>query len=166
MDSDMHPDDFNEELRIQSLCALGLLDTPQEDRFDRITRLAAKAFAVPIALVTMVDGSRQWFKSKVGLEIDGTPRSQAFCSHAILQGGTLIVPDATRDPRFADNPLVTGDPGIRFYAGEPIYTPDGYAVGTICLIDRQARTLSAEEQSLLKDLANMVQEQLALYPIP
>ncbi len=161
MDTELHPDDFNEELRLQSLCALGLLDTPQEDRFDRITRLAAKAFSVPIALVTMVDGSRQWFKSKVGLEVDETPRSQAFCSHAIMQGGTLIVPDATRDERFAANPLVTGDAGIRFYAGEPIYTADGFAVGTICLIDRQPRTLSDEENRLLKDLAKMVEEQLA-----
>src|SRR4051812_251084 len=106
-----------EELRLASLHAIGILDTPPEERIDRITRLAQRVFNVPIALVSLVDRNRQWFKSRCGLFQTETPRAMAFCDHAIRQEAALVVPDACIDPRFSDNPLVTGEPGIRFYAG-------------------------------------------------
>ncbi|WP_273036339.1 sensor domain-containing diguanylate cyclase [Massilia timonae] len=136
-----------------------MLDTPPETRFDRYTRLAAMTFGVPIALVSLVDADRQWFKSRTGLEPQETPRSISFCSHTVQARDMLVVEDAARDPRFADNVLVTGEPHIRFYAGQPVYS-DGQAVGTLCIIDRAPRVFSIEERQVLKDLAGLVEVEL------
>ncbi|MDY0962332.1 sensor domain-containing diguanylate cyclase [Massilia sp. CFBP9026] len=136
-----------------------MLDTPAETRFDRYTRLAAMTFGVPIALVSLVDAERQWFKSRAGLEAQETPRSISFCSHAVQASEMLVVEDAACDPRFADNPLVTGEPHIRFYAGQPVYS-DGQAVGTLCVIDSAPRGFSIEERQVLKDLAGLVETEL------
>lgn len=149
-----------ESERLTLLKALHLLDTPPEPAFDRITRLACQLLQVPIALVSLVDERRQWFKSRVGLEACETPREYAFCAHAILQTEPLVVNDARRDPRFVDNPLVTGAPGIRFYAGVQLRSRQGYPLGTLCIIDNKARELSATELALLQDLAGIVNEQL------
>jgi diguanylate cyclase (GGDEF)-like protein len=148
--------------RLDSLRALALLDTLPEDRFDRITRLAARIFDVPIALVSLVDSDRQWFKSKFGLEGDGSPREHSFCGHAILDTDVLHVPDATKDERFHDNPHVTGHPNVRFYAGCPIAAPDGALVGTVCVIDDQPREFDRRDREALEDLAAIVEQELAM----
>ena len=129
----------NEAARIQVLHGLDLLDSAPEERFDRLTRLAKRLFNVPIALVTLVDKDRQWFKSCVGLAATETPRDISFCGHAILNDGLLLVPDAREDVRFHDNPLVTGEPNIRFYAGYPLTVPNGNKMGTLCLLDTKPR---------------------------
>jgi diguanylate cyclase (GGDEF)-like protein len=151
-----------EQDRLDSLRALGLLDTLPEERFDRITRLAARIFDVPIALVSLVDADRQWFKSKVGIETDGTPREDSFCGHAILEPDVFHIPDATQDERFHDNPLVTGHPNVRFYAGCPIAAPDGALVGTVCVIDDQPRQVDQRDIQALEDLAAIVEQELAM----
>ncbi|MFK3789962.1 MULTISPECIES: sensor domain-containing diguanylate cyclase [Pseudomonas] len=151
----------NEALRIQTLRALNVLDTPPEERFDRLTRLAKRLFNVPIALVSLVDGDRQWFKSCVGLDTSETPRDISFCGHAILGDQILTVCDAEQDVRFHDNPLVVGDPGIRFYAGCPLTVANGSKLGTLCLIDVKPRDLDDEERALLRDLARMAEQELA-----
>ena len=153
------PDD--EDQRIAALQALKILDTDPEERFDRITRLAARFFNVPIALVCLVDVNRQWFKSSYGLGISETSRDISFCCHAILNTEILVVEDATKDERFVDNPLVSGDPDIRFYAGKTLVV-DGNLVGTLCLIDRQPRVFSAEDKVLLQDLGALVESELLL----
>ena len=145
----------NEAVRIQALHGLNVLDSAPEERFDRLTRLAKRLFNVPIALVTLVDKDRQWFKSCVGLDVNETPRDVSFCGHAILQDELLLVPDAKQDKRFHDNPLVTGEPNIRFYAGYPLTVPNGNKMGTLCLIDTKPRELDDEERGLLRDLAGM-----------
>lgn len=143
----------DEENRLLDLCGLAVLDTPAEERFDRITRSAQRMFGVPIALISLVDRDRQWFKSKQGLAALETPRNISFCGHAILQDRALVVPNACEDPRFADNPLVTGELHLRFYAGYPLRGPQGYHIGTLCLIDQQARSFSIEDEKALADLA-------------
>lgn len=148
------PDD--EQQRLQALHDLQLLDTPAEERFDRLTRLTRQVFAVPIALVSLVDEQRQWFKSSQGLDACETGRDISFCGHAILGQEIFEVCDASKDPRFADNPLVTGAPHIRFYAGAPLITGDGYGLGTLCIIDSQPRQLDADERRALRDLADIV----------
>ncbi|MDH3206419.1 MAG: sensor domain-containing diguanylate cyclase [Gemmatimonadota bacterium] len=150
-----------ESERIQALHDLSVLDTPPEERFDRLTRLARRVFDVPIALVSLVDTDRQWFKSHDGLDASETPREWSFCSHAIRGRGTMIVPDALSDIRFRDNPLVREDPAIRFYAGHPITAPGGSPIGTVCIIDREPRVLDAEDQALLADIANLVEREFA-----
>ncbi|ABA73919.1 MULTISPECIES: sensor domain-containing diguanylate cyclase [Pseudomonas] len=150
----------NEAVRIQALQDLKLLDTAPEERFDRLTRLAKRLFNVPIALVTLVDKERQWFKSCVGLDTTETPRSVSFCAHAILRDELMLVPDAREDERFHDNPLVTGEPNIRFYAGYPLTVPSGNKMGTLCLIDTKPRDLDEEERALLRDLAGMAEQEL------
>ena len=150
----------DEAARLRALRELGVLDTAPEERFDRLTRLAQDMFQAPIALVTLVDEDRQWFKSNLGLSVGETPRAVAFCAHAILDDEVLVVPDARADPRFADNPLVTGDPDIRFYAGAPLATSDGHSVGTLCVIDTEPRDWTAEQSRALRDLANVVEEEL------
>lgn len=145
-----------ERERLSLLKALQLLDTPPEPTFDRITRLASQLLQVPIALVSLVDEQRQWFKSRVGLEACETPREYAFCAHAILQTTPLVVNDASRDPRFIDNPLVTTAPGIRFYAGVQLLSLQGYPLGTLCVIDTRPRELAASELALLQELAGIV----------
>ncbi|GAA4426917.1 PAS domain S-box protein [Acidovorax lacteus] len=139
--------------RLQALHALQLLDTAPEPAFDALTRLAASVLQVPIAAVSLVDLHRQWFKSQLGLDVSETPRDAAFCAHAILGDGPLVISDAQQDPRFADNPLVTGAPHIRAYAGVPLRTSDGMAIGTLCAIDRRPRQFSPEQLQQLRDLA-------------
>lgn len=143
----------NEAQRLAALLSLGLLDTAQEQRFNRITRSAARLLRVPLATITLLDAERQWFKSRYGLFSTETPRKVSFCGHAILGEGMLVVPDALKDQRFSDNPLVTGQPHIRFYAGRPLSTPGGMRVGTLCVMDREPRILSEEDHLALEDLA-------------
>lgn len=152
----------SEERRLSTLRALGLLDTPPDRRFDAVTRAAARLFAVPIALITLVDDQRQWFKSRVGLEAAETHRDISFCGHAIHGRDIFLVPDAVADARFASNPLVTGDPGIRFYAGRPLAAPNGEMLGTLCLIDRKPRALDAAQLALLQDLGAWAEAEIAL----
>ncbi|MHB8767323.1 MAG: sensor histidine kinase, partial [Deferrisomatales bacterium] len=146
--------------RLAELRGLGLLDTPAEERFDRITRTAAALLSVPWAMVTLVDAGRQWFKSRQGLEPRETPRDVSFCGHAILRDEPLVVRDARRDPRFADNPLVIGQPGIRFYAGRPLRGPGGHKVGTLCVADHRPRRPSAADLAALEDLAGWAENEL------
>jgi signal transduction histidine kinase/DNA-binding response OmpR family regulator len=150
----------NEGERIAALQALQILDTPHEERFDRVTRLAQRHFGVPIAVVSLIDVNRQWFKSCQGLDATETPRDISFCGHAILQEGPLVIPDATQDPRFAGNPLVTGAPHIRAYAGQPLKGPGGHALGTLCLIDYAPRAWRPEDLASLADLAAIVEQEL------
>jgi diguanylate cyclase (GGDEF)-like protein len=151
----------NEVERLHVLRALAILDTQAEERFDRLTRIATRMFNVPISLVTLVDSNRQWFKSRMGLEVEETSRDISFCGHAILGNEAFVVNDASKDPRFFDNPLVTGVPHIRFYAGQPIRTTHGFKIGTLCLIDSQPREFPARDIEDLTDLARMVENELA-----
>jgi diguanylate cyclase (GGDEF)-like protein/PAS domain S-box-containing protein len=146
--------------RQQLLRSLDLLDTEEEEVFDRVTRLVSRLLKVPVALFSLVDENRQWFKSRVGLGLRETPREYAFCAHALLQDQPLVVADASSDARFADNPLVTGDPNIRFYAGVPIRTSGGLAIGTLCALDERVRVLTADELCILIDLADIVQKEV------
>lgn len=149
----------NEQERLAALHFLNLLDTRPEERFDRLTRMARRLFSVSIATVTLVDTDRQWFKAREGVALPETPRDISFCGHAILTDEILLVPDAREDKRFFDNPLVTGAPNIRFYAGCPLNV-GGYNVGTLCVIDEKPREFGEEEMQLLKDLALMAEEEL------
>ena len=151
----------NEVARLIDLRSLEILDTAPEERFDRITRIAQRLFDVPIALVSLIDQDRQWFKSRVGLEATETPRELAFCAHAIMGDEILHVRDASSDERFRDNPLVKDAPGIRFYAGVPIGSPNGNKLGTLCVIDQKPRELTEVDLATLRDLAAMVEEELA-----
>jgi len=154
----------NEEARLKALRQYHILDTPPEREYDDITLLAAQICATPIAVISLVDEDRQWFKSKVGLAVEGTSRDLAFCAYTILPSPpeTLVVCDALADARFAGNPLVTADPKIRFYAGAPLVTPDNYALGALCVIDRQPRQLSQPQLAGLNALARQVGAQLEL----
>jgi signal transduction histidine kinase len=152
----------DEVARLSVLREYAILDTPPEAEFDRLTRLAARMFRVPIVLLTLVDVSRQWFKSCYGLQFSETSRDSSFCAHAILSEDPLIIPDACADPRFSDNPLVTGEPGIRFYAGAPLVAK-GQRLGTLCLIDTSSHSgLDADQTTMLQDLAAMAVEELEL----
>lgn len=150
----------DETLRLAALRDTGLLDTPREERFDRLTRLARLLLGVKIAVVSLIDGERQWFKSCDGLDASATPRDVSFCGHAILQSGILEVPDALLDPRFADNPLVLGPPNIRFYAGAPLHSPEGLRLGTLCVIHDEPRQLNPEQRRTLRDLADLVEREI------
>ncbi len=152
----------DEPARLAALRQLCLLDTAPEARFDRITRTAVRLFGVETALVSLVDADRQWFKSRAGLEVPETARDLSFCAHAILQPGPLVVEDARRDPRFADNPLVAGPPGIRFYAGRPLRTPEGFRIGTLCLLHPAPRGFTAADAAALEDLADWAERELVL----
>jgi len=151
----------DEDERLSALRALLLLDTPPEERFDRLARFVAEQLDVPIALLTLVDGQRQWFKARVGLDATETPRDISFCGHAIMKNDLFIVEDASRDPRFSDNPLVTGEPHIRFYAGAPLSAPGGHRIGTLCVIDTVPRTLGPVELSILDALRRLANETVA-----
>lgn len=152
----------NEAERLQALDRYQILDTIPEQEFDDITELASFICGTPIAMIVLLDETRQWFKSKVGLDIQGTAREIAFCGHAIMQADMLIVPDALQDTRFANNPLVTGEPHIRFYAGSQLVTADGYQLGTLCVLDRVPRELSQQQLVALQRLARQVNAQLEL----
>lgn len=151
----------DEAKRLETLRALKILDTSAEERFDRITRLAKRLFGVPIALVSLVDDDRQWFKSCQGLNASETPRDISFCGHAILGSDVFMIPDAAKDARFQDNPLVTSQPHIRFYAGCPLIVPNGSKLGTLCVIDRNPREFNEDDLDLLRDLARMAEQELA-----
>ena len=151
-----------EAARLAALGRYHVLDTEAEPPFDDIVKIAAQICGVPMALISLVDERRQWFKAAFGLGVSETPREIAFCAHAIQQQDVMWVEDATRDPRFADNPLVTGDPNLRFYAGAPLYTPDGYAIGTLCVLDSAPRVLSENQREALQALGRQVMSQLEL----
>lgn len=159
---------FNAEDEFGRQCALDrlhVLDTPREAQFEKITKLVVTVFNVPIAAVTLIDRDRQWFKSVQGLEPVDTKREVAFCDHTIRKTQCMNVPDATLDPRFADNPLVTGEPYIRSYLGAPIITPDGYAIGALCAIDYKPRNFSPEQEKMLASFADLVMNELELRQI-
>lgn len=151
----------NEPARLAALYELLILDTPPEERFDKIVQFAAGEFDMPIVLVTLVDLDRQWFKARVGTQVCETGRDVSFCAHAILHDEIMVVEDALQDPRFADNPLVTGAPHIRFYAGAPLALPSGLRLGTLCLIDRRPRTLDALDLGILGTLRDLAVMELA-----
>jgi len=150
----------NDDERVAALRALNILDTASEERFDRLTRLATRLFDVPIALVSLIDHNRQWFKSVQGLSVTETPRNISFCGHVVFCHETLVIKDASRDARFADNPLVTGPPHIRFYAGYPLKDIDGFVMGTLCIIDSAPRPFSSEDLQNLTDLGQMAEREL------
>ena len=150
----------NEIDRIAALHALNILDTPQEERFDRLTRLARRVFNVPYVTISMIDTHRQWFKSVQGLTICQTSRDISFCAHAILFEDILYVENALKDKRFSDNPVVVGDPKIRFYAGCSLEV-NGFKAGTFCIFDKKPRSFTSEDRQLLKDLAILAEKELA-----
>ena len=155
----MHP---HERARLHSIQSLGLLSPERDEAFDRVIRLTQRAFRVPITAFSVVAANHQMFKSSVGLRDRETSRDVSFCGHAIIGDGLFEIADAREDARFVDNPLVTGDPNIRFYAGVPVYAPDGLPVGALCLIDHVPRRLGAEQQRTLCDLRDILQNELAL----
>jgi PAS domain S-box-containing protein len=152
----------NEAARLDALRRVAILDTDAEPAFDDIAKLAAHICHTPVALVSLIDENRQWFKARVGVDATETPRDVAFCAHAILQPDLFVIPDTRADSRFAANPLVTGEPRVRFYAGAPLITDDGHALGTLCVIDRVPRTLSAGQRHALTVLAHHAASQLEL----
>jgi signal transduction histidine kinase len=154
---------LNEASRLQALLDFDILDTPPEAAFDRLVRIAAAVLDTPIAIITLVDGSRQWFKARVGIEPSETPREWAFCSHALIQTEPLLVLDAAADPRFAANPLVTENPSFRFYCGTQLNTASGETLGTLCVIDRIPRPApDPAKMQVLRDLADLVMEEIEL----
>lgn len=155
----------DEAERLAALYEMNILDTPPEERFDRITNIAATMFDLPIAYVALVDANRQWFKSACGLSIPQTPRDESFCGHTILQGEIMVVPDALLDPRFEDNPMVLAGPKIRFYAGCPVSAASGSKIGTLCVADSRPRSLTDDELRLLKNMALIVEDALKLIEV-
>lgn len=152
----------NETERLASLHALRLLDSPKEQRFDRIVNLTRSVMEVPIAYIALIDSDRQWFKSKTGMcdTFNHSPRDESFCGHAILQDQPLVIEDAIKDPRFFDNPMVTGEPGVRFYAGHPLKSEAGHNIATLCIIDTRPRQLSDEQMDTFHRLADMAEHEL------
>ncbi len=151
---------LDEDSRIATLRALNILDTPREDRYDRLTRLAMRVFNVPYSTISMIDTQRQWFKSIQGLTLCETSRDISFCAHAILYDEILYVGNALKDERFHDNPVVVGEPKIRFYAGCSLQL-NGFKMGTFCVFDKKPRPFTPEDRQLLKDLAGLAEEELA-----
>ncbi len=156
------PQPENEAERLAALHNYQILDTPADEAFDRITRLASRILKMPIALVSLVDKERQWFKSRHGLDTEETPREVAFCAHAICERDVMVIPDASLDLRFAKNPLVTEDPKIRFYAGAPLSDGAGHTLGTLCVIDTAPRQIDDEQEAMLRDLASIAMDEMNL----
>ncbi len=152
----------DEPERLEALERYEILDTPPDQAIDDLTLLAAYVCQTPVALVTLIDRERQWFKSRVGIDVTETPRDLAFCAHAVAARETLIVPDTLLDERFAQHPLVQGDPKIRFYAGAPLRVDEGHCLGTICVVDREPRQLSEAQQDALEALSRQVMAQFEL----
>lgn len=150
---------------LDALQSLRLLDTVREERFDRYVRLAKSLFDAPLATVSLVDANRPWFKAADGLNACETGRDASFCGHAIHEQRVFYVADARMDPRFADNPLVTGAPYVRFYAGCPLFVPGGHAMGTLCVLDRRPRRMREQELLRLRDLADMLQRELCAHAL-
>lgn len=159
MKADLHS---AEEFRLGALRAYGILDTPREADFDEVVEVASAICGTPISVINLIDQGRQWFKAEVGLGVRETPLDSSICAHAILQPGLFIVPDTTQDRRFADNPLVTGDPHLRFYAGALLQTPEGYPLGTVCVLDYKPRNLDETQKAFLRLMANQVMKLLEL----
>lgn len=153
----------NEDFRLQVLYSHKILNTPPEAQFDRLTRLASVHFKVPMSIIALVDSDQLWCKASCGVDLENTPREDAFCAHTIAEAELMIVPDATKDPRFKENPMVVGEPGIRFYVGAPLITSEGVALGALCLIDTYPRGFfSPEDRQYLTDLAGAVVDQMEL----
>jgi len=150
----------NEQARLAALRRYAVMDTPPEEAFDRLVQMASRTLGAPAALMTLLDADRQWFKASVGWDAEETPREFAFCGHNLMDTDVLVVPDLTADARFADNPYVAGDPGLRFYAGAPLCTPDGFILGSICVLDTAPRTLTSADVETLQDLAALAVEEL------
>lgn len=153
----------HEDQRVEALKGYGVLDTPAHPSFDAVTKAAKLALDVPIALVSLVDETRQWFKSCIGLDVSETPREISFCSHAIGQMDVYVVSDAALDPMFADNPLVTGAPHIRFYAGAPLIDCEGFALGTLCVIDTKPRPMPEAQREMLAALGDCAMNAITLH---
>ena len=153
----------DEDQRIAALRQLLILDTPPEQRFDRIVAFASEEFDMPIVLVSLVDSKRQWFKARIGIDACETGREDSFCGHAILQSEILVVEDALRDARFHDNPFVTGEPHLRFYAGAPLQLPGAASIGTLCMIDRKPRRLDDTDLAILGALRQLVVDELVAH---
>lgn len=152
-----YPVPENEEKRLKALRDSGMLDTPEEEVFNGIIRMAKAVFGMPIVVFNLIDSNRQWFKAQCGLGVNETSRDVSMCAHAIIDDTLMIIPDATADARFKDNPFVTGGPNIRFYAGAPIIIPDGIILGTLCVIDNQPRDdFDEKQQRILWDMANLI----------
>lgn len=154
--------EFLEQKRLDALARYDILDTPREEAFDRIVRLTKRIFDVPVALVSVIDAHRQWYKAYDGLDNCEASRPDTFCTRLIDIGEPLLIPDASIDPRFAQNPFVTGDPGIRAYAGAPLLTPDGYVIGTLCAIDFKPRSFSESDRDMVADLAQLAMDEFEL----
>ena len=152
----------DEKERLDALKSYQILDTLPEIDFDDFTKLASYTCGTPIALVSLVDESRQWFKSRFGLEATETPRDVAFCSHTILQDDVFVIPDSHKDERFHDNPLAVGAPHVRFYAGAPLITPSGHKIGTLCVIDHNPREITEEQKEILQAIGRQVINQMEL----
>jgi sigma-B regulation protein RsbU (phosphoserine phosphatase) len=151
----------DESDRLSELKALNILDTPREPRFDRITELVADVFGVPMVFLTLVDGDRQWFKSTYGINVEATPRDVGFCAHAMLEPQPMVVPNATKDVRFADNPFVTGEFHLRFYAGVPLHGPKGKGIGALALVDTEPREFSPKQVGQLEKFAAIVEREIS-----
>jgi excisionase family DNA binding protein len=149
-----------EHARLQATLASRLLDTPAHASYDRLVRLASQVVEAPIALLTLIDADRQWFKARFGMSMTQTPRAWAFCDHAIVSDAMLVVEDAAQDPRFAANPLVTGTEGVRFYAGVPVCDASGFRLGTLCVLDRRPRKLTHDQAWALSELAALASEEI------
>src|SRR3954463_8988846 len=159
VDNKMRPV-WTEDDRLAALRSYRVLDTPSEPTFDDLAQLAARACQAPVALISLIDERRQWFKAEVGLGVRETPLDRSICLSAMLEPGLTIIPNLTKDPRFAYNPLVTGEPHLRFYAGAVLRTPDGVPLGTVCVLDDKPRVLSTEQREVLAALARQVMAQM------
>lgn len=155
----------DEERRLASVHRLQILDTPAEERFDRLSRIARRLFKVPYSMITLIDEKRQWFKSATGPDFREIPRQNAICGYTLLQDSTLVIPDCSADPRVMDYPMVRALAGMRFYAGVPLHSNDGYAVGTLCVLDQQLRTMEPEDIAALEDLAACAESEMQLLHI-